>query len=336
MKSRQAIQLLCAVTVATSCAAVNPQQLRGGSQVALVPAARQVDGSRVPFINVTFLSEVSDEARAAFQQAADGWNALILTQLPDVPLPRGLNTANGCGSDFEFNFPPQTTLTNLIIFAKVVDIDGRFGTLGAAGPCRESSRVGSHFFPRLGRMMFDSADVEGLLAAGTFAETVQHEMGHVLGIGPRWRSAGLVLDEAGPNPRYAGAGGVSGFKAIGGTEDTVPVEDVGGLGTRGAHWRTSVFSNELMTGFLSGVEQPLSLMTARSLLDLGYDIDESSPVVDRSYIIGSGPIVNVNETVPDDVWWGGAEPLDMSDSNMAPAVAVSALSFAALLLLSSH
>ena len=51
----------------------------------------------------------------------------------------------------------------------------------------------------------------------------------------------------------------------------VPVENIGGPGTADAHWRESVFDNELMTGFLnSGVANPLSVVSIASLADVGY------------------------------------------------------------------
>jgi hypothetical protein len=56
----------------------------------------------------------------------------------------------------------------------------------------------------------------------------------------------------------------------------VPVENTGGAGTRDGHWRESVFGSELMTGFYdSGVANPLSAVSAASLRDLGYVVDDS-------------------------------------------------------------
>jgi hypothetical protein len=56
----------------------------------------------------------------------------------------------------------------------------------------------------------------------------------------------------------------------------VPVEGTGGPGTADSHWRESVFANELMTGFIGGNNNPLSKVTSRSLLDLGYAIDDAT------------------------------------------------------------
>jgi hypothetical protein len=56
----------------------------------------------------------------------------------------------------------------------------------------------------------------------------------------------------------------------------VPVENHGGPGTCDAHWRESVFKNELMTGFLNIGSNPLSLETVASMGDLGYLVTYSA------------------------------------------------------------
>jgi hypothetical protein len=54
------------------------------------------------------------------------------------------------------------------------------------------------------------------------------------------------------------------------------VENTGGGGTRDGHWRETVFGRELMTGFFNGgVANPLSAVTATSMRDLGYVVDDS-------------------------------------------------------------
>jgi len=77
------------------------------------------------------------------------------------------------------------------------------------------------------------------------------------------------------NPRYVGQQGLAAYNAItSGTATGVPVENTGGSGTRDAHWRESVFGNELMTGFVGpGTNMPLSRLTVGSLADLGYSVN---------------------------------------------------------------
>ncbi len=69
-----------------------------------------------------------------------------------------------------------------------------------------------------------------------------------------------------------GAGAVAEYAALGGN-GPVPVEDTGGAGTAGGHWRESRFVTELMSGFIGGPGNPLSRVTAASLADLGYEVD---------------------------------------------------------------
>jgi hypothetical protein len=126
-------------------------------------------------------------------------------------------------------------------------------------------------------MVFDSADLERLEADGRLDSVVLHEMLHVVGFGVLWPRAGLVAGAATADPVFVGPVAREQFAvhdggaAYGGTP--VPVEATGGDGTAGAHWREDVFGAELMTGWLSGVSQPLGGTTAGSLADLGYEVD---------------------------------------------------------------
>ena len=86
---------------------------------------------------------------------------------------------------------------------------------------------------------------------------ILHEMGHVLGFGTIWSDLSLLADPSlsgGTDPHFTGAQAIAAFNAIGGAtyiaSAKVPVEDMGGEGTADAHWRESVFGNELMTGFV--------------------------------------------------------------------------------------
>jgi len=99
----------------------------------------------------------------------------------------------------------------------------------------------------------------------------------VLGIGSLWQSFGLLTGAGTSDPYFTGTSARQGFSAIGGSAyvgNTVPVENVGGAGTAGSHWRESVLNSELMTGYISppGTRMPLSLVTIGSLEDLGYTI----------------------------------------------------------------
>jgi hypothetical protein len=173
------------------------------------------------------------------------------------------------------------TVHDIVIFAIIDSIDGPGKILGQAGPCfvRNDTNL-----PIVGVMQFDSADVANLIAAGMFGLVVQHEMGHVLGYGTIWQADGLLATPSGCDTtidaHFIGSQALAAFDRIGGanyvTSAKVPVENHGGPGTCDAHWRESVFKNELMTGFLNIGSNPLSLETVGSMGDLGYLVTYSA------------------------------------------------------------
>ncbi len=123
--------------------------------------------------------------------------------------------------------------------------------------------------------MFDIFDLDRLEAEGSLLNAIVHEMGHVLGIGTLWRFKGLVRNLGSANPVFIGPQAQSAFAEVIGQRSPlpVPVENRGGPGTAGGHWRDLVFANELMTGFLNPGSNPLSKLTIASLADLGYEVD---------------------------------------------------------------
>ena len=224
-------------------------------------------------MTLCFTTAMSATQRAAFVNAANRWSSIITADLPDVPfsLPAG-----DCGD----NSPAMNqTFDDLVLFAGVESIDGPSGILGQAGPCYIRGSAG---LPFVGVMIFDVADMNGMEASGSLNAVILHEMGHVLGIGTLWSLKGLLQNPSSggaspPDTYYSGAQGIVGFDAIGGTGYTaglkVPVENTGGPGTRNGHWRESVLGRELMTGFINSGSNPLSVLTIRSLMDLGYTVN---------------------------------------------------------------
>lgn len=232
-------------------------------------------------VHLRFLTMPSNTQLQAFAAAVTRWQSIITTDIADIP---GLVIApNACAN----NSPAlDENADDLIIQVTLRTIDGSGGTLGAAGPCFIRT-TGS--LPILGEMEFDVADLADLETAGELNAVILHEMGHVIGVGTLWTEPAFNLlvnpslpNSPGVDTRYTGANGIAGFDAIGGTTYTgggkVPVENTqGGSGTRDAHWRESVLDNELMTGFLdSGRPNPLSVLTVRSLQDVGYVVNTAA------------------------------------------------------------
>jgi hypothetical protein len=183
-----------------------------------------------------------------FTAAAQRWAQVITGDIPDV------------GS-----------IDDLQITASVTSIDGVGGILGQAGArgIRSSSGI-----PYTGFMQFDSADVDSMIAKGTFGDVVVHEMGHILGF------AGYFFDMLGllnPNNsyEYTGNNGLRQYQSLtSAANGYVPIEQGGGAGTAGSHWSESLFDTELMTGYAENEPpMPLSIVTIGVLQDLGYTVN---------------------------------------------------------------
>jgi hypothetical protein len=238
----------------------------------------------------------SSTQQAAFAAAATRWQEIVFGDVPDV----SMNLAAGwCGVA---DLPAiNETVDDLVIYAEVTPIDGAGGILGQAGPCYVRTTGG---FPILGVMQFDSADVATLESDGQLGLVIEHEMGHVLGVGSIWDlsvSGNTIFDllaEPCPtsgtcttDPHFVGTRAIAAFDGVGGTSylasAKVPVENSGGAGTVNSHWREAVFTNELMTGYLNSGSNPLSVVTVASLLDMGYLV--SYPDADGYAWSGAAP-----------------------------------------------
>lgn len=194
--------------------------------------------------------------KAVFSQAAQRWSQIIIGDIPD-------GYVSGIGN-----------IDDVAINVKAPTIDGNYGILGQAGPT--DLRSGS-YLPLAGVIEFDKADMARMESDGSLYAVALHEMGHVLGFGTIWDMKGLISGAGGSNPRFTGAKATAQYQiAFNSSETSVPVENSGGEGTRDAHWRESTFNNELMTGYISTGNNPLSRVTAASMADLGYKVELSA------------------------------------------------------------
>jgi hypothetical protein len=200
-------------------------------------------------IIVEFQSPVTAAQEAAFAQAELIWESIILGDVADT---------------FVSGYGP---VDDLVIFSDLGPIDGPGNILGQAGPF---SFRGSGI-PRAGSMDFDSADLASLEQQGLLTDVIVHEMGHVLGVGTIWGSLGLRQGAGTSNPRYIGSEALAEYNTfVDNNTSNIPLANVGGPGSRDSHWRESTFNNELMSPNLNGGSNPLSRMTAASLIDYGY------------------------------------------------------------------
>jgi Bacterial Ig-like domain/Leishmanolysin len=218
----------------------------GGLRVADVGRGATSDGAPGFQITLAFGGGLTATQQAVFTAAAARWQAIITTDLVDVG-----------------------TIDDIRIDATGVTIDGPGNILGQAGP---TAIRGSNQLPFTGEMEFDSADLASMEANGSLNNVITHEMGHVLGIGTLWDLKSLTINPNTTSWGYIGSNALTQYRSMisSTTATNVPVENLGGPGTAGGHWRESTFNNELMTGSINSGSNPLSRMSAASMIDLGY------------------------------------------------------------------
>ena len=259
--------------------AVGTQTVRAAAG-SLPPVSFNVTASAPPpgeyQIEVRFTGNQPTQAQQnAFNNAATRWSGLILGDLEDIDtsLPDNEIPATSCS--------PAVTgvIDDLIIFAELVEIDGLGGVLGSAGPCWIRGTDTETGLSLVGRMRFDTADLQGLETSGRLQDVILHEMGHVIGFGTLWSALELIEGAGGGDPIFVGPSSRSAWtfstQNLGFTGRIVPVENTGGPGTRDGHWRENIARNELMTGFIQSGDNPLSAFTVASLRDMGYVVNDA-------------------------------------------------------------
>lgn len=212
-------------------------------------------------IDIVFADNNLTEAdRKLVTDAANTWEKVIIGDLSNqtnVTLPSGKNLA---------------FVDDLVIEVSAKARGDEF--LAEAGPDEFRDNFDSGL-PYVGSMEINSDEIEQMKQEGSFESTILHEMGHALGIGTLWEDLDLVTGAGTNNPRYIGENAIVQYNSIfNNSETSIPVANTGGEGTRDIHWHESVFQTELMSGFDDpGVKNPLSRITAASLIDLGYEVD---------------------------------------------------------------
>ena len=189
----------------------------------------------------------------------------------------------------------------VIIYASVQTIDGPGKVLAQAGPCY--TRSPSDLRTVVGVMEFDVDDLNTLSNTGSLQDVITHEMLHVLGFGVFWNDLNLLTGFDTPTVGYIGTGGINGCILTGGTNsclNSVPVENSGGAGTANSHWRETTFGSELMTGFANSPPMPVSVMTVRSMADLGYGVNTSA--ADLYQIFAGSLRADGNRVVTSGAW----------------------------------
>jgi len=225
----------------------------GGDDIGTLPIIPGQTPQNTFNIELRFSGLFTQQQQDLFQAAADRWEEIIVGDIPDVFVP-------GVGQ-----------VDDIVIDLQSFTLDGPGGVLGQTGLI--AARIGT-FLPSAAFVQFDTADLNSLESSGQLLNVAIHEMAHALGFGTIWENLGLTSGVGGADPRFLGTRSVQEFNLRFGTNQTsVPLENTGGAGTANVHWRESILTNELMTGFLNPGVNPITRLTVAQFADIGYQVD---------------------------------------------------------------
>jgi hypothetical protein len=211
----------------------------------------------------------SPSVRVAFNQAIAKWQSVIVDSVGSIPVKLA---AGSCDSAQPALNETVKDLLVLVHVRQIHDTVPGQAILGESGPClvRQPGNL-----PVLGVMSLNDSTLATLASNGLLDDVIKHEMAHLLGFGTVWDLDGLLRDTTTSHPWFSGPDAQAAFRQAlpSFTGRIVPVEANGGSGTTLSHWRESVMTNELMTGFLNPGANPLSAVTIESMADLGYKVN---------------------------------------------------------------
>lgn len=198
------------------------------------------------------------DVRVAMTQAVKRWERVIVGDLPKEVLPDG------------------TVIDDLRVRVQIglLDVSGETDQKGEvlANAKIFDERTGGGL-PYDSVIGIDGADIPLGDASRDrlFGETLVHELGHALGFGGSKRFKNLTNGAGG----FVGPDAVAEYRSVFRTNATaVPLENTGGGGSAGGHWRETVFGNELMSTESppNPAPEPLSRITIAALQDIGYRV----------------------------------------------------------------
>jgi hypothetical protein len=222
-----------------------------------------------PFrVEVIYDPSITADEKNKVQAAVDKWRRLVHSDLGRADFGATGGSCNG------HIIEGYTSIKGLRLYVDV-SYDDTAGWLARATWCYayDESRL-----PGVGFLEINTYYSDYMNSYGIFTDVVLHEIGHVIGFGTSWYQSALLAGADTDDPYFTGASAIQAFSNGFGSTYTgpkVPVENVGGGGTRNAHWRESVFDDELMTGYAEYTSMPVSKTTLGSLADLGHTVDMS-------------------------------------------------------------
>jgi hypothetical protein len=303
-------------TFAITVRATNQTGQSDQKALLLVVVAHDPGRFNITRLDVSFIPfDIAQHVAAAITR----WEGAIQGDLYLDDLPRGFFASTHCGGFGEA--ANGTWVDDVIIIVNIAPIDGPGRILGQASPCA----IRFDILPEVGFLTLDSDDLSRMTGTQTLTDIIFHEIGHVLGVGTLWSGFDCPADPpftacwnhltgAGTSdPRFTGPLAVQEWQAIGGM-GTVPVENSGGSGTADSHWRESVFTTEIMTGFVSpvGTANPLSRVTLASLADMGYSVNLGAA---DSFRLSAAAYLRVGSDEPWENLDGGPIVMKMRDGS---------------------
>jgi hypothetical protein len=222
------------------------------------------------------------EKKAVLEAAADVWQHMIRSDLPDLPAGSVTRAViNPQTGSLVTDFVNDTPIDDLLIFVGARELGGMFGaTLGLSSPAfgaiNDSRYSGSKFEPAVGSMAFDTStdwffdptpstsdDIPP--QSYDFFSVVLHEMAHVFGFG-----ISQAFDTQISGLMFAGANATSNNGA-----HPIPLQfDLGHI-EEGYQFAGS--GDPLMTPrYSSGTRKLPTVLDLAILNDIGYDVDYSA------------------------------------------------------------
>ena len=270
-----------------------------------------------PFdLEVEFVGGGTESQRGIVTQAAERWEAVITRDLNgDIDFSTNPYPAGVCGPN-----SPQVSdvVDDIRVFVDIDSIDGAGGAVAGSGFCviRLYPFLGAtgYLQPLLGAVILDEADVARMESGGVLLSVVTHELAHALGFDAGvWNLHDRIRDPSLPSSpnadtHFVGPLSIMAFDAVGGAGYTgakVPLQNGAEPGSSDSYWRESVFGDELMTPFLTGSSQPLSLVTIEAMYDIGYETDPAmadeyslSSAGRAGMALPSGPVIDLSHDIP--------------------------------------
>mmetsp|Transcript_5979 Transcript_5979/g.9628 ORF Transcript_5979/g.9628 Transcript_5979/m.9628 type:complete len:381 (+) Transcript_5979:172-1314(+) len=206
-------------------------------------------------------TDIADMLPTLLTKSYQGWNNVIKDTSDSITFTKSTNLKKFC--DVDYTISSGTKISGLKVLVQFVETDST--SLATTEICA-FAKQGNYYFPRIGLLTMDLSKAKELNAR-VLDNVMEHEIGHLLGIGTLWERYGLVKNGA-----YIGQGGVYGYERIGAAFGVESVPTQRSLTSSQYHWDDHVLGSELMTGRMNGKFHPLSSVTLNALTDLGYQV----------------------------------------------------------------